>query len=212
MIDKYNCTWSVGCDVYQQIDNGSCIANAGNDMEIFTDLFNINDTVLLGSYPAYFTTESPVTFDWQFYTATNDSLVSSNLLVDDASKENPMLINTFTEKVYAVLEVIDNSGFICSDTLEIDFKTYNAQNELSLNQKLIKIQRNPFSQELNFKSPLANAQKSTFEIIDLNGQVIYSGKVEESNSINTSNWLTGIYFLNIYTNKVLIAKEKIVKQ
>jgi hypothetical protein len=50
-------------------------------------------------------------------------------------------------------------------------------------------------------------------IVDVFGKVIYSGKIQNKAKtlINSSNWTAGMYFVNIYSEKKLLATKKLIK-
>lgn len=50
-------------------------------------------------------------------------------------------------------------------------------------------------------------------IVDVFGKVLYNGTIENRNKtlINSANWTAGMYFINVYSEKKLIATKKLIK-
>lgn len=50
-------------------------------------------------------------------------------------------------------------------------------------------------------------------IVDVFGKVLYNGTIENRNKtlINSANWTAGMYFINVYSEKKLLATKKLIK-
>lgn len=138
-------------------------------------------------------------------------------------------ISASGETIYladASMNVVDSVGF-GTQTTDISFgrfpngtgsfqtmsPTYRAQNVNStgINDKVllsesIKIFPNPTttSFQITFTNELIEAQD--LYIIDLQGKLIYSDRINQQTTINSSNWPSGLYFVKVgaYSSKLMV--------
>ncbi len=78
---------------------------------------------------------------------------------------------------------------------------------------------NPFTTELNIKFTAVGGQEAYFEVFDLTGKQLYNSKVqklEESGfvqeTLDTSNWATGMYVVKTFAGNGESSTQKVVKQ
>jgi photosystem II stability/assembly factor-like uncharacterized protein len=69
---------------------------------------------------------------------------------------------------------------------------------------------NPVSNELTLELP-NNSETFKFDIVNMNGQVVYSGSLQNKTIIDTSSFATGLYIIKMENNKTFEFK-KIIKQ
>jgi len=103
----------------------------------------------------------------------------------------------------------------CYSTLEEYFgidTLVSLNDDFSLLEGLnLQVQGNPFKENLNFSVSSLDLDEMHYEVTNLNGKLVAFNTIQNSNSINSSAWEAGIYFLNIYQNNRLVSKEKVVK-
>jgi hypothetical protein len=94
-------------------------------------------------------------------------------------------------------------------------KPCNYSNPVGISEETmenLKIYPNPSSGILYIESPLPFSENSGIKITDLLGkEVVNSDKVEQTTRVDVSQIKKGIYFLYIYEDGKLIAREKFVK-
>ena len=69
---------------------------------------------------------------------------------------------------------------------------------------------NPVSNELTLELP-NNSETFKFDIVNMNGQVVYSGSLQNKTIVDTSSFATGLYIIKMENNKTFEFK-KIIKQ
>lgn len=117
------------------------------------------------------------------------------------------LSQSFTASENGSYAVIITDG-ACSDTSECtEINTIGlSSNDLS---QIVSLYPNPVSNELNINSN--NAEILCVEVFNATGKSIYSDRLNSvGTTISTSNWESGVYFVNIRTNNG-IANLKVVK-
>jgi hypothetical protein len=78
---------------------------------------------------------------------------------------------------------------------------------------ILKFYPNPCSNELNVELNSLNNSDKIFDITDVNGNKIKSGKMPGNKTeINTSDIIPGIYFLRVMEGDKIISGKKIIKQ
>lgn len=94
-----------------------------------------------------------------------------------------------------------------SSRSNIATNTVSGVNELTGDNKKINIYPNPVKNELKIEFE----GNSSFEIMNLMGQVVYNGDVSESTTVQTANLSSGIYLIKFKTGKTFEYK-KIIKE
>lgn len=158
------------------------------------------------------------TGDWQFIGTTTGSQTQLN---------DP---NYFTYQNRALWRV-DAEGFSCNPTMRYDNNGHNEINAAIVKSKSniknnrtvgikdgrnqdvrLKVYPNPASDLLNVEVSLNNATQATIIIENMLGQVVYSQQTNKPiNSINTSLFETGVYFVKVNTGKGVVVEKIIVE-
>jgi serine protease AprX len=115
--------------------------------------------------------------------------------------------NVFTSNItYYRLKMVDLSGSFSYS------KVISIKNDTGL---FLKVLENPFTDKMDFSFENFDKQEDfTLEIFDLKGRLIYNTLIDKPTnylSINTSNWQSGEYIVQI-TNLQLNISQKIIKQ
>lgn len=146
--------------------------------------------------------------------------------------------NIFTDPAYNTFWplghkwFVDAIGFNCDPTLrvvnpdgtlaqKVKTKSNHANDRIgptnlgnlnSVNGKSIIVYPNPAKDRITIELGVVNENLS-IELNNVLGQTIYSVNTTESiNTINTSNYVSGVYFLNIKLNNKVVAVKKVVLQ
>jgi hypothetical protein len=103
---------------------------------------------------------------------------------------------------YGIFSSNIHTSYLCDETLDVQ--------SYPVNENKIVVYPNPINNLLNLKNE-SNGEL-LIEIIDYTGRVILKQKLNgRLNTIDTSNFITGVYFLNMTTNSKRTIK-KIIKQ
>jgi len=145
----------------------------------------------------------PYTFS---YTINGGSTQTISTITSDTVSINVPFANP-TTYTYRLIEVQDSTG--CSQ-VQSDSVTFTITPILSISEAnentIAEIFPNPFGNQLNI---LVQAS-SIIKITDISGRELYNNKIETGTSvIETTNFITGIYFITITNNQGTVTKKLI---
>ena len=85
--------------------------------------------------------------------------------------------------------------------------------ELSLNNATVKVFPNPTRDVFNIKIDVVdNTQPFLLKVYDVMGKIIYSSTITQmQSSLNTSNWVKGLYTVELMQNRSSIHKKIIIE-
>jgi hypothetical protein len=148
--------------------------------------------------------------------ATPVVTLNSNILHSNASTGNQwynqnVLIDGATNQDYTFTAIGNYSVIVTLDGCPSEPSTVNVITGIGPNEAnpSIKVYPNPITDELNIEF-VGNNVKTEFVIVNVKGQVVYSGNLFEKVVIQTSNFSDGLYFLKLKSGKTIEFK-KIVK-
>jgi hypothetical protein len=139
-----------------------------------------------------------------------------NLANINALNPTPPIINSNAfNNVNATVHVPSNSALIAYKananwnrfTIILDSTITEITEKINAESNSIHAYPNPVKNQLNIDF----IGGSTFEILNLMGQIVYTGNLNNSNTVQTSNFASGVYFIKFDTGKLLEYK-KIVKE
>jgi len=128
-------------------------------------------------------------WSWLDLTSLGDS--DSLLLTLSSSDNNDWGMNT--------------PGFFALDNLKT-FGSPTSSNSNNLNT--LKVYPNPFNHQFSINAINGNYQ---VKVVNISGQIIHNQNYENNSTIITTNWNSGIYFVNIIQNNQ-ISTSKLIKQ
>lgn len=100
-----------------------CVANAGIDKVVCSNLNGI-DTTIIGGNPPVTLGSPPYIYKWETnYTIGTFMLTASDFL-DDTSIANPRIINGGVDSLRFTLTVMDSLGITCKDSVKITFSSF----------------------------------------------------------------------------------------
>ncbi len=143
-----------------------------------------------------------------FEQLTDGSLVfAGNLFNWKSPPDDDHLLWLFRTDETGCLLPFDSCKYDLNDYFDIEVNTY-PEIDYGLN---IKINGNPFCQSFNFSSE--NFENGhTYQISSIHGKIVDEGLLDNYININTSNWSSGLYLLNIFYENESIYSKKIIKQ
>lgn len=147
-------------------------------------------------------------------------MLSDTMFIEEYSEEISKLMMNGIERVKmniipfdSELNSIDCSTKICVNAENSANKNDHSLLRHSLNPSLGSITPNPFSGNLSVNLSEFNPENNySVEITISTGKVIYSKSIfEEVTTINTDDWMPGVYFSVIRKNGEILASDKIIK-
>jgi hypothetical protein len=175
-------------------------------------------------------------FNWNVYAiegasatpVSNYTLVRRDIAVGTETVVGNTSGNLFTDPFYALLAssgniiwYVDASGFNCDPTQRVaaqKVKTKsNHANDLLITKTLesnfknsFKIYPNPAKEMLTIELSSVN-EKMSIEFSDVLGRILFTADITQNiNTINTSEYVRGIYFIKCLSNNKIVSVKKVV--
>ncbi|MDD4671690.1 MAG: T9SS type A sorting domain-containing protein [Bacteroidales bacterium] len=145
------------------------------------------------------------------------SLIGFNVYLDDITPGNQLATTGVAPTYYLFTDLVEGnhtagvSGLYSSgetDIVTIPF-TVDLVSVPRLNSK-INVYPNPFKSKLTVEKE-GGGGNANFEILNLKGQVVFSGKLNNKADVQTASFVPGIYFLKLWSGKTF-ELIKIVKE
>ena len=179
---------------------------------------------------------NPYTIEGQVAPVSNYVLTRRNLTTGITTTVAGTSSNLLSDPYYNVFYstnikwYVDAQGFNCNPTMKISgitaLKTRTKSNqsnekqfptigikENSLSFINVNIYPNPANSEINIDFLVLNTEGYNIQIANTLGQVVYQSTIQNQQSIINVQYLkSGIYFLNIKKNNIIVAVKKVIIQ